>query len=183
MSTINEWISLATLLLVLFQFGVVYLLARYIGNFINQIKGIRGIQFGGINIGESVPLFRELDYKGNRVILGEILSSKKVALLFINSNCPTCKSILPYLGEILNNVNVKFIIINNDTVLDDNLIKTKIPEEVIYLRSSKIANTYFVNKVPYLMVIDRDGKLEQHNYLNNVNTLANMVNSLDRIVS
>jgi len=176
-----EGIVLASLAMNLAQLLLIFLLARFIGQFLNNIRSIRGIQLGGFEVGDEVPLFREYDIHQNKVSLRDLLQSKKVLLLFISSQCPTCKEIVPHLNKVVQTFDVHLVLINTDNTHDDRAITSQLTDNVFYIRSPYISESYFVNKVPYAMIVSQEGKLESQILVKDFKGLWNMLISEESV--
>lgn len=183
MSTIYQIILIGTLTLVVIQLGIVYMLARFIGNFINEIRSYRGIRIGGLEVGDEAPIFRELDHQKKSVSLKRLISEKNVVLLFISTKCPTCKELLTQLKKITEAYNVHFVLINNDKESDDREIVKMIPKGVFYIRSTQIGYIYFIDRVPTALIINQAGIIEKQNAINSVGGLWNILLNEERIAS
>ncbi|MCY9582470.1 TlpA family protein disulfide reductase [Paenibacillus alvei] len=171
----TDFIIIVTLLLVLIQLLLIFMLARFIGQFLTKIKSVGGISFTELQIGEQVPLFREWGSQGRKVILRELLSHRKVLLLFINTTCQTCKSILPDLERVVENWDIHIVVINTDKQSNDEEIQAMLPSGIEYIRSVDIMDTYGVSKVPYAFLVNQNGILESHQSLMSPNMLWNML--------
>ncbi|MFD2170036.1 redoxin domain-containing protein [Tumebacillus lipolyticus] len=183
MTTTYQALVVAILVLVILQFGLIFLLARYIGNFMNKIRGFRGIEFGTLEVGDKAPTFRKHDYQERPVVLSQLVAEKKTVLMFVNTDCPTCKSILPQLGSILSTYDLHLIMINKDNQSNDEAITSLLPESVLYLRSPQIVEAYEISKVPFGVLINQQGIIEQHSVLSDINVLRNMLLQEKRLAS
>jgi len=97
-------------------------------------------------------------------------------MLFINTNCPTCKSLLPVLKILSSNYNINFVLINSDELSNDDHIREKVDNNnVLYVRSNSITSLYFIRNVPYGLLIDEDGTILLSNYIRGTNVLYNML--------
>lgn len=171
----TDFIIIVTLVLVLIQLLLIYMLARLIGQFLTKIKSVGGISLTELQIGEQVPLFREWSSHGRKVILRELFSHRKVLLLFINTTCHTCKSILPDLKKVVENWDIHIVVINTDKHSNDEEIQAMLPSDIEYIRSVDIMEAYGVTKVPYAFLVNQNGMLESHRSLMNSNMLWNML--------
>ncbi|WP_197255888.1 TlpA family protein disulfide reductase [Paenibacillus dendritiformis] len=171
----TDFLIIVTLMLVLIQLLLIYMLARLIGQFLAKIKSVGGISLTDLQIGEQVPLFREWGSHGRKVILRELFSQRKVMLLFINTTCQTCKSILPDLKRAVENWDIHIVVINTDKQSDDEEIQAMLASGIDYIRSADIMEAYGVTKVPYAFVVNQNGILESHRSLMNSNMLWNML--------
>ncbi|MBB2483356.1 conjugal transfer protein TraF [Bacillus sp. APMAM] len=115
------------------------------------------------------------DEKGNKVIAKELFSGRNTLLLFINTNCPRCKSLLPHLMKIKTNYDINFILVNTDRLADDNHIKSVIGDQITYIRSTQISSSYFVHVVPYAVLVNNIGEVKLSSQISNINSLFNML--------
>ncbi|EJW15390.1 redoxin domain-containing protein [Paenibacillus alvei] len=171
----TDFIIIITLLLVLIQLLLIFMLARLIGQFLTKIKSVGGISLTELQIGEQVPLFREWGSQGRKVILRELLNHRKVLLLFISTTCQTCKSILPDLERVVENWDIHIVVINTDKQSNDEEIQAILPSGIEYVRSVDIMDAYGVSKVPYAFLVNQNGILESHHSLMSSNMLWNML--------
>ncbi|NGP58479.1 redoxin domain-containing protein [Paenibacillus thiaminolyticus] len=171
----TDFIIIITLVLVLIQLLLIFMLARLIGQFLAKIKSVGGISLTELQIGEQVPLFREWGSQGRKVILRELLSHRKVLLLFISTTCQTCKSILPDLQRVVENWDIHIVVINTDKQSNDEEIEVMLPSGIDYIRSVDIMDAYGVSKVPYVFLVNQNGILESHHSLMSANMLWNML--------
>lgn len=173
--TWTNFILVLILVLLVGELGVLYYFLKYNSNFLKQIQSIRGVQFSRLEPGNPAPLFRTFSENGNKVIAKQLFSEKNTLLLFISTNCPICKTLLPNLEKITNNYDINFILINGDNVSDDNHIKSTLTKNLTYIRSPQITKTYFVNTVPHAVLVNGNGKIELSSKLSNISSLFNML--------
>ncbi|GIN87316.1 hypothetical protein J6TS2_37020 [Heyndrickxia sporothermodurans] len=183
MSAIYNISLISLILLSLGQLVLIFFLARYIGNFIRKIESINGIEIGTLQIDQIAPAFRENDHNGDKIISNEILSTNNTLLLFINTNCPTCKSLLPELHRIKKKYSINLILVNTDEQHEDNSIVNHLNEEIIYIRSNKLMRLYSITTVPYGILINEDKTIQQISELKNSNGLWNMLLNVERKAS
>ncbi len=183
LSTIYN-ISLITLIILsLGQLVLIFFLARYIGAFIRKIESVNGIKIGTLQLDQIAPAFREYNHRGEKVISTELFSNHRTLLLFINTNCPTCKTLLPELRNIKRHYDINLVLVNTDEQHEDSLIVNHVSEDMIYLRSNKLMRLYSITTVPYGILINEDKKIEQISEMKNSNSLWNLLLNVDRKVS
>ena len=173
-----NWTSLILILILVIlavELFIFYYFIKFHSGFVKNIQGINGIQFSTLQIGQRAPLFRTYDETGNKVISKDLFSKKKTLLLFINTQCPKCKAILADLNKITSYYDLNTVIINSDQAGDDSVIKSKLNDKITYIRSLQIAQAYYVQNVPYAVVIDYEGKIELNNNLSNIDSLINLL--------
>jgi thiol-disulfide isomerase/thioredoxin len=181
MSNIYNFSLIFMSVLLILQFWVIFYLARYIGDFMAKIESIDGIKVGTLQIDQEVPHFREVDSKGNKIISRDIFLNKTL-LLFVNTNCSTCKEIITEIKGIKDTYDISIVVINTDESHDDSLIKRHLGEEVVYLRSNKISRLYSIYKVPYAISI-YNSKVQMAGDLKSKKGLWNLLINEDRLIS
>ncbi|PCK19683.1 antioxidant, AhpC/TSA family protein [Bacillus pumilus] len=174
----TDILLIIVLLIVIAQLAVVFLLARFIGKFMNKIKTLDGIELKEADIGDPAPLFRSYTHLGEKVILKEYLQNgKAVMLLFVNSTCMTCKSILADMQLQISSDDAHFIFINGDEQADDASLLQLLPDQAVYMRSSQIMELYGVTVVPQAILIDEHGMIFQRKSLQNAKQVEQLLHA------
>lgn len=181
MNTIYNVSLLAITIIVIFQTIVIFYLARYIGEFMSKIESVNGIKVGSLQEGQTVPNFRELDNQGRKIVSKDFFNERSI-LLFINTNCATCKEVIPEIERINNTYKIQVLVINTDENHDDSIIRKILGERVSYMRSNKITQLYSITKVPYAFIID-ENEVKAAGELKNKGSLWNLLINEDRMVS
>ncbi|MBG9913131.1 antioxidant, AhpC/TSA family protein [Bacillus xiamenensis] len=164
----TDILLIIVLLIVIAQLAVVFLLARFIGRFMNKIKSFDAIELKEADVGEPAPLFRSYTHEGEKVMLKEYLQhGKGVMLFFVNSTCMTCKSILADMQHSFSRDDVHVIFINGDEQADDDSLLQLLPAQAVYIRSSQMVELYGVTVVPQAILIDEQGIILQRKSLKN----------------
>jgi cytochrome oxidase Cu insertion factor (SCO1/SenC/PrrC family) len=180
-NTFYNILLFAISIIVIFQTLVIFYLARYIGEFISKIESVNGIKVGSLQEGQAAPNFRELDSQGRKVVSKDFLGKRSI-LLFINTNCATCKEVIPEIEKIKNTYNLQVLVINTDENHDDSIIREILGERVSYIRSNKITQLYSITKVPYALIID-ENEVKAASELKNKESVWNLLINEDRMVS
>lgn len=162
------------LILLLVVSTILYFMLKYNSNFLKQIQNIKGLQLETLSPGEEAPLFRVHDTSGNKVVAKKLFYNKNTLLLFINSSCPTCKTIVENLYSIDKHYDLNILVINNDELFDDNKVKALLPKSVTYIRASHIPMTYFIQSTPTVILVEK-GLIKMINQVTNSNVLLNML--------
>ncbi|MEW4326870.1 thioredoxin-like domain-containing protein [Rossellomorea marisflavi] len=181
MSTTYNVALLVISVVVVFQTLLIFYLARYIGEFISKIESIEGVRIGSIQEGQHVPSFREVDGNGRKVVSKEVFNQRSL-LLFVNSNCATCKEVVPEITRVLNTYKLEMIVVNTDELHDDSDITRYLNDRVHYIRSSKLQQAYSITKVPFAYMIE-DNLVEVSIELKGKASLWNMLINEERIAS
>lgn len=124
---------------------------------VEQLKNISifTLLFKEADVDDAAPLFRSYTHLGDKVILKEYLQSgRAVMLLFVNTTCMTCKSILSDMKQHISSDDTQFILINGDEQGDDASLLQLLPDQAVYVRSSQIMELYGVTVVPQAILMD-----------------------------
>lgn len=162
-------------ILVISLIGLVFLLARYIGDFIKKIQSISGIQIGSLISGDFAPNFREFDQNGNKIISSQLYKSEKTLLLFIKSTCPVCKSILQELKKVQESYKLNYVIINIDEITDDSYVLQILKDNFIYIKSNRLSQLFSITSVPHAILVNTEGKIESAVSLKDKKSLWNLL--------
>ncbi len=174
----TDILLIIVLLIVIAQLAVVFLLARFIGKFMSKIKSFDGIELKEADVGDAAPLFRSYTHSGNKVILKEYLQNgRAVMLLFVNTTCMTCKSILSDMHQHISSDDTQFIFINGDEQGDDGLLLQLLPDHAVYLRSAQIMELYGVTVVPQAILIDEHGIILQRKSVQNAKQFEQLLHA------
>ncbi|AVM25695.1 TlpA family protein disulfide reductase [Bacillus pumilus] len=174
----TDILLIIVLFIVIAQLAVVFLLARFIGKFMNKIKTLDGIELKEADVGDSAPLFRSYTHLGEKIILKEYLQNgRAVMLLFVNSTCMTCKSILSDIHYQMSSGDPQFIIINGDEQADDAALVQLLPDQAVYVRSSQIMELYGLTVVPQAILMDEHGIILQRKSLQNAKQFEQLLHA------
>ncbi|MER3124130.1 thioredoxin fold domain-containing protein [Bacillus pumilus] len=174
----TDILLIIVLFIVIAQLAVVFLLARFIGKFMNKIKTLDGIELKEADVGDSAPLFRSYTHLGEKIILKEYLQNgRAVMLLFVNSTCMTCKSILSDIQYQMSSGDPQFIIINGDEQADDAALVQLLPDQAVYVRSSQIMELYGLTVVPQAILMDEHGIILQRKSLQNAKQFEQLLHA------
>ncbi|HOK89147.1 MAG TPA: redoxin family protein [Candidatus Hydrogenedentes bacterium] len=124
-----------------------------------------GKESGNLKVGEDVPDFSLSDAKGNTVRLSDFKGKKVVVLDFWASWCGPCRMAMPKVNAVANtmqNEPVAFYAVNLQETRDlaERFIKKNgITLEVLYDADGRVARDFGVQGIPFLVVIDANGKV------------------------
>jgi thiol-disulfide isomerase/thioredoxin len=179
----NQFILTLNLVLLLLVLLIIYYLIKYNSNFLKQIQSIKEFNLDTLEIGQKAPAFRTFGMKGEKVVSKQIFQKQKTLILFVNSSCPKCKSLVQNLDSIYKNYALNFLVINTDEIYDDSGIINTLPDGITYIRSSHISMTYFVHVTPTAMIISKEGVIELNSKIHKIQELINLLISQERKVS
>ncbi|WP_028580809.1 TlpA family protein disulfide reductase [Desulfogranum japonicum] len=123
-------------------------------------------------IGKRLPAFNGKTLDGSSIRMNSIIGKKPVLIVFWASWCPSCKSEVPRINELVKKYKSKgmeFIGINigaNDSPKRAKAFvkKTKMNYPVIFDKTGTISNQYRIVGVPTIIVADSAGVIQFKNY-------------------
>ncbi len=98
-------------------------------------------------------------------------------LLFVNSTCMTCKSILADMQDSFSRDDAHVIFMNGDEQADDSSLLQLLPAQAVYIRSSQIMELYGVTVVPQAILIDEQGIILQRKPLQNAKQFEQLLHA------
>jgi thioredoxin-related protein len=136
-------------IVVLLQLVIVFLLSRFIVDFLNRIKLGGNLQYKSLQAGDNSPSLNHKNINGETVKLEE-----KTILAFVNSNCELCR----YLVKVLStqhyfiDYSVVFVVPENKNLHFFNDFQNVIV-------SPNLAQTFLVNRHPTVYFINDFGTI------------------------
>jgi methylamine dehydrogenase accessory protein MauD len=122
----------------------------------------------GPEVGDQSPKFDLADYKGDVITLGGKRNSGADQLaLFLAPNCPMCNKILPTARALANDENLDVVVISDGPKEEhEHFLKTHNLGKIPYVISADVGMHFQVGKVPYAVLIDRNGKIAAKGLVN-----------------
>ncbi|MFD2171481.1 TlpA family protein disulfide reductase [Tumebacillus lipolyticus] len=168
-SNIVLWICMIALIACFFY------LARMVGDFLNRFRIKDGkLDRTTLKVGQQSPFFRLIDQRGEMVRL-PAPENRYTAILFKNSSCGTCLDITTKLAQLSDHYfSMRLVLIDEG---EEPEAKAVLPEGISLSYSSDVFQSYFVDKVPMLFIIDPNGVIVHFDYIDNY---LHMVSLLER---
>jgi peroxiredoxin len=117
-----------------------------------------------LKVGEKAPAFTLKDAEGNAHSLSDF-QGKHLVIDFWASWCGPCKKEMPFMKELFNKYNSKgleMLAISTDKDVDawkKAMKKLNMPYLQLHDKNSKVANSYFVRGIPYVLFVDPKGDI------------------------
>lgn len=116
----------------------------------------------GPDIGERSPVFNVKTFDGDPLIVGRAITPERPSLLmFTGPSCPICAKILPIVRSVAAAEGTDVILISDGTTAEHREFLREHPlQDERYVVSAEIGIKYQVSKVPYGVLLDKDGVIQ-----------------------
>ena len=131
----------------------------------------------GPEVGDEAPKFDLADHKGDVVSLGGARTTGADQLaLFLAPNCPMCNKILPTARAMANRENLDVVVISDGPKEEhQHFLDTHNLGSIPYVISADVGMRFQVGKVPYAVLIDRNGKIAAKGLVNTREHLESLI--------
>lgn len=179
-SNVVLWIVVATLIL------VVLALARQIGVLYERIAPMGALVMeAGPRVNDPAPSFTLTSVDGRAIALGGT-SSRNTLLFFLSPDCPVCKKLIPILRSLRQSERDHLdVVLASDGETAEHLafIQREKLESFPYVLSQDLGMAYRVSKLPFAVLLDRDGILRAKGLVNNREQIESLLTAHDLGVS
>ncbi len=169
--------NLVLWVVVVIQIGVIYALARQVGILFERVSPVGAmISDSGPALGERVPALALSNLNGAGLTLGGG-DGRAQLVFFLSTNCPICKALLPALKSIRADESAWLdVILASDgrETLHRRLIEAEGLQGFAYVLSAELGMSFRVSKLPFAVLIDRDGKVAAKGLVNSREQLESL---------
>lgn len=162
---------------VLVQLGVIFALARQIGILFERVSPVGAmISDAGPALGDKVAALELPNLNGLGLTLGKA-GGRSQLIFFLSTSCPICKALLPALKSIRADEQAWLdVILASDgrEQLHRRLIETEKLGAFPYVLSSELGMSFKVSKLPFAVLIDKDGKVVTKGLVNSREQLESL---------
>lgn len=162
---------------VLVQTAVIFALARQIGILFERVSPVGAmISDSGPALGDKVPPMTLPNLNGAELPLGGAPGRAQL-IFFLSTSCPICKALLPALKSIQGDEGSWLdVVLASDgrEALHRRLIETENLEAFPYVLSSELGMSFKVSKLPFAVLLDRDGKVTSKGLVNSREQLESL---------
>ncbi len=145
-------------------------LARQIGVLHERIKPVGALSFAKvIKAGDTAPQFVLPSLNGGSITLGA-QAQKSTLLFFLSPTCPVCKTLLPLLKSVQQSEQswLQLVLASDGTETEHQVfIQQQKLDGLPYLLSRDVGIAYQIGKLPYAVLISREGRVTSHGLINN----------------
>jgi methylamine dehydrogenase accessory protein MauD len=174
-SNILLWISVIILSCILY--GVI----RQVGVLHERVSPIGALTINsGPQVGERSPQFNLKDLNGQDVIIGGS-QEKSLLLFFLSPNCPICKKLLPVLKSLRKDEPWLNIVLASDGNEFDHkgfYLKNDL-YDFSYIISIDLGMAFHVSKLPFAVLIDKDGVIRAKGLVNSREQIESLFNAME----
>ncbi|MFZ3591719.1 peroxiredoxin family protein [Bacillus sp. DJP31] len=165
----NKWLEISNILLWVFimvQMVFMFSLTKLVKEFLLRFRVDKNqLQELELKINQEAPLFRMRNHKGQMVKLANHETAYTV-LVFASNTCSTCHRVIE---SLLNSVSDHRIIIISHDQFDHDHIKTN--ANIHFIITKDIMENYFVKKVPFIILVNEENKIENISDAANIDIL------------
>jgi methylamine dehydrogenase accessory protein MauD len=174
----------AALWLAVIALGVmVFIMLRQIGVLYERVAPVGAMMdSAGPKVGEAAPVFElmSLTETGATTIGGE--RDRATLLFFLSPTCPVCKQLLPGLLSMKKTEGAWLDIVlasDGSEAKHRQMIEERGLSRLPYVLSPDLGMTYRVQRLPFGVLIDRDGIVRAKGLINNREHIDSLLNTLD----
>lgn len=140
-----------------------------------------------LKVGQAAPNMNLQTLSGDTLQIGGIQESGRAQLLFfLSPDCPVCKTLLPGLKSAMKVENkwVDLVVASDGVEQDHHAYVTRQRLSAFpYIVSESLGKTYGVNKLPYAVLIDEQGKIASLGIVNTREHIDSLFEAKERKVA
>lgn len=156
----NMWLiisQIALWILVIVQIMLMISFMKMVGEFLARFRVANNkIEELTLSVGQNAPLFREKDHL-NRIIRLADHPTEYTLLVFAKTSCSVCHEVLKKLSIYEHNERVRVIVNFSDKASTNNSHENT---NISYVYSVDLVESYFIKKVPSIILINKDNIIE-----------------------
>jgi methylamine dehydrogenase accessory protein MauD len=181
-SNIVLWIAVlalaATILALVCQIGVLHERVAPAGALLGR---------QGPRVGESAPLLQVADWSGRTLTVGGIdPAGQSTLLFFLSPTCPVCKQLLPVLDSVVHaeGRSLRLVFASDGPRAEhESFVRQHGFAERAYVLSAELGMAYQVGKLPYAVLIDREGVIRGKGLVNTREHIESLFEAMERGVA
>lgn len=178
MSDILPYVLVLHTILILALAVMVFGLARQIGILHERVAPMGAmINDHGPEVGEMAPTL-SIKSTANEAIQigGHSTTGQSTLLMFVSPTCPVCKKLLPIAKSFSNGEHLKVILVGDGEVDEQQrMIQKEGLHALPYLIGPELGMAFQVGKLPYAVLIDREGVIRAKGLVNSREHLESLV--------
>jgi len=175
-STVTLWLVVLALIVVVFA------LARQIGVLLERVTPVGAmISNAGPAIGDRSQAFALPSLTGGDTSIGTT-ADKSTLVFFLSPSCPICKALIPALKAI-RSAESQWLNVVMASDGDENEHRAFIEKEKLqvfpYVLSQELGMSYRVAKLPFAVLLDRQGEIRAKGLINSREQLDSLFNAVE----
>ncbi len=176
-SVILQWIVILVLVFALLALG------RQIGILHTRLAPAGALMTSaGPKVGELAPVVAAEDLRGQSVTFGGPRDFAQL-ILFVSPTCPICKTLIPAARSLARSerrrLELAFASDGGERVQHEHYVADMGLQSYPYIVSLELGMKFEVGKLPYAVLIDKDGVLRSKGLVNSREHLESLVESMD----
>jgi methylamine dehydrogenase accessory protein MauD len=178
MSDILPYVLVLHTVLILALAVMVFGLARQIGILHERLAPMGAmINDHGPEVGEMAPALSVRSIANQAIqIGGPSATGRSTLLMFVSPTCPVCKKLLPIAKSFSNGENLHVILVGDgDADEQQRMIRNEGLEALPYLAGPQVGMAFQVGKLPYAVLIDREGVIRAKGLVNSREHLESLI--------
>jgi methylamine dehydrogenase accessory protein MauD len=178
MSDILPYVLVLHTVLILALAVMVFGLARQIGILHERLAPMGAmINDHGPEVGEMAPALSIKSLANQDIRIGGASDTgRSTLLMFVSPTCPVCKKLLPIAKSFSAGENLRVILVGDGDVDEQRrMIRTEGLEALPYLVGPQVGMAFQVGKLPYAVLIDREGVIRAKGLVNSREHLESLI--------
>ena len=175
-------ISVALLWLAVLALGLMlWALSRQVGVLFERVAPMGAlVTDAGPAVGQSSPIFDLTGLQSEHVVIGGP-QAQSTLLFFLAPTCPVCKKLVPILKHLARDEASQLrVVLASDGEADHlKFMRDQGLQAMPYLLSTELGMSYRVSRLPYAVLIDREGTVQAKGLVNSREQLDSLLNAQD----
>ena len=175
-------ISVVLLWLAVLALGLMlWALSRQVGVLFERVAPMGAlVTDAGPAVGQPSPIFDLTGLQSEQVVIGGP-QAKSTLLFFLAPTCPVCKKLIPILKLLARDEAAQLrVVLASDGEADHlQFMREQGLQAMPYLLSTELGMGYRVSRLPYAVLIDREGLVQAKGLVNSREQLDSLLNAQD----
>ena len=175
-------ISVVLLWLAVLALGLlVWALSRQVGVLFERVAPMGAlVTDAGPAVGQPSPIFDLIGLQSEQVVIGGP-QAKPTLLFFLAPTCPVCKKLIPILKHLARDEASSLRVVLASDGEGDHLqfLRAQGLQAMPYLLSTELGMSYRVSRLPYAVLMDRQGTVRAKGLVNSREQLDSLLNAHD----
>lgn len=171
---------IALWVVVLVLIGIVFALTRQVGILFERVTPVGAmVNDSGPQIGDPSPQFRLTSLNGGEIAIGG-QRPRAMLVFFLSTSCPICKTLLPALKSIRQHEADWLDVVlasDGDEQRHRQFIQQAGLQRFPYLLSAELGMRYRVSKLPFAVLLNEHGDVENKGLVNSREQLESLFNA------